>query len=83
MLVTSHLEITSKKKLSSLPGVSSGTSLLLWSSLRNRFETDDEAFDIWEKKIGFPKERIYRFEKRIIFGQWAMLVHVGHAPKYL
>ncbi len=24
---------------------------------------DDEAFDIWNKKIGIPKERIYRFGK--------------------
>ena len=24
---------------------------------------DDEAFDIWEKEIGVPKERIYRFGK--------------------
>jgi alanyl-tRNA synthetase len=27
------------------------------------YEDDDEAFAIWEKQIGIPKERIYRFDK--------------------
>ncbi len=27
------------------------------------YEDDDEAFEIWEKEIGVPKERIYRFGK--------------------
>ncbi|MCR5792236.1 MAG: alanine--tRNA ligase [Lachnospiraceae bacterium] len=27
------------------------------------FETDDEAFDIWNKEIGIDKERIFRFGK--------------------
>ncbi len=27
------------------------------------FESDDEAFDIWNKEIGIPKERIFRFGK--------------------
>ena len=27
------------------------------------YEEDDEAFEIWEKEIGIPKDRIYRFGK--------------------
>lgn len=27
------------------------------------FRTDDEAYDIWHKEIGVPKERIYRFDE--------------------
>ncbi len=27
------------------------------------YEDDDEAFEIWNKKMGIPKERIYRFGK--------------------
>ncbi len=27
------------------------------------YENDDEAFEIWEKEIGVPKERIFRFGK--------------------
>ena len=27
------------------------------------YESDDEAFDIWNKEIGIPKERIFRFGK--------------------
>ncbi len=27
------------------------------------YEEDDEAFDIWEKKVGIPADRIYRFGK--------------------
>ncbi len=27
------------------------------------YENDDEAFEIWEKEIGIPKERIFRFGK--------------------
>ena len=27
------------------------------------YETDDEAFDIWNKEIGVPEERIFRFGK--------------------
>ena len=27
------------------------------------YENDDEAFDIWNKEIGIPKERIFRFGK--------------------
>jgi len=27
------------------------------------YESDDEAFDIWNKEIGIPEERIYRFGK--------------------
>ena len=34
------------------------------------FETDDEAFEIWDKKIGFPKERIYSFGEADNF--WSM-----------
>jgi len=33
------------------------------------FRTDDEAYDIWAKKIGVPKERIYRFDEKDNF--WA------------
>lgn len=33
------------------------------------FRTDDEAYDIWHKKIGVPKERIYRFDEKDNF--WA------------
>ncbi|SMF71802.1 alanine--tRNA ligase [Pseudobacteriovorax antillogorgiicola] len=34
------------------------------------FETDDEAADIWINKVGFPKERIYRFGEKDNF--WSM-----------
>lgn len=34
------------------------------------FETDDEASDIWEKQIGVPKERIFRFDEKDNF--WRM-----------
>ena len=27
------------------------------------FRTDDEAYDIWHKQIGIPKERIFRFDE--------------------
>ena len=33
------------------------------------FRTDDEAYDIWHKQIGIPKERIYRFDEKDNF--WA------------
>lgn len=28
------------------------------------FRDDDEAYDIWHKQIGIPKERIYRFDEK-------------------
>jgi len=28
------------------------------------FRTDDEAYDIWHKVVGVPKERIYRFDEK-------------------
>ncbi len=28
------------------------------------FRTDDEAYDIWHKIVGVPKERIYRFDEK-------------------
>ena len=34
------------------------------------FETDDEAEKIWTDKVGFPKERIYRFGEKDNF--WSM-----------
>ena len=34
------------------------------------FETDDEAFEIWEKEIGIPKEKIFRFGEKDNF--WRM-----------
>jgi alanyl-tRNA synthetase len=33
------------------------------------YEDDDEAFEIWQKEIGIPKERIYRFGKADNFWQ--------------
>jgi len=33
------------------------------------FRTDDEAYDLWHKVIGVPKERIYRFDEKDNF--WA------------
>lgn len=33
------------------------------------FRTDDEAYDIWHKQVGVPKERIYRFDEKDNF--WA------------
>ncbi len=33
------------------------------------YEEDDEAFEIWEKAVGIPKERIYRFGKKDNFWQ--------------
>ncbi len=33
------------------------------------FRTDDEAYDIWHKEIGVPKERIFRFDEKDNF--WA------------
>lgn len=33
------------------------------------YQDDDEAFAIWEKEIGVPKERIYRFGKKDNFWQ--------------
>jgi alanyl-tRNA synthetase len=33
------------------------------------FRTDDEAYDIWHKQIGIPKERIFRFDEKDNF--WA------------
>ncbi len=33
------------------------------------YEEDDEAFEIWEKSVGIPKERIYRFGKKDNFWQ--------------
>lgn len=33
------------------------------------FRTDDEAYDIWHKVVGVPKERIYRFDEKDNF--WA------------
>jgi alanyl-tRNA synthetase len=34
------------------------------------FREDDEAWDIWEKQIGVPKNRIYRFDEKDNF--WSM-----------
>lgn len=34
------------------------------------FREDDEAYGIWEKQIGVPKERIYRFDEKDNF--WSM-----------
>ncbi|MFT6765636.1 MAG: alanyl-tRNA synthetase, partial [Alteromonas naphthalenivorans] len=33
------------------------------------YQDDDQAFEIWEKQIGIPKERIYRFGKEDNFWQ--------------
>jgi alanyl-tRNA synthetase len=33
------------------------------------FREDDEAYDIWHKEIGIPKERLYRFDEKDNF--WA------------
>ena len=33
------------------------------------YESDDEAFDIWNKEIGIPKEKIFRFGKEDNFGE--------------
>ncbi len=34
------------------------------------YKDDDEAFDIWEKKVGVPKDKIFRFGEKDNF--WAM-----------
>ena len=39
---------------------------------------DDEAFNIWNKEVGIPSERIFRFGKRITSGSMAQ-VHAVHA----
>ena len=42
------------------------------------YEEDDEAFDIWNKKMGIPAERIFRFGKEDTSGSMvqARVVHV-------
>ena len=42
------------------------------------YEEDDEAFDIWNKKMGIPAERIFRFGKEDNFWEHgsARVVHV-------
>ena len=39
---------------------------------------DDEAFDIWNKEIGIPADRIFRFGKKITSGSMVQVpvVHV-------
>ena len=37
---------------------------------------DDEAFDIWNKEIGVAKDRIFRFEKKIISGNMVPVLAV-------
>ena len=41
---------------------------------------DDEAFDIWNKEIGIPADRIFRFGKKITSGSMAQ-VPVVHVQK--
>ena len=42
---------------------------------------DDEAFDIWNKEIGIPAERISNLAKRITSGSTAQ-VHAVHVPRF-
>lgn len=45
---------------------------------------DEEAFQIWHKKVGLPAERIIRLSKRITFGDHLdQLVLVGHALRFI
>ena len=44
------------------------------------YEDDDEAFDIWNKKMGIPAERIFRFGKEDNFWEHVQ-VHAVHVPR--
>ena len=37
------------------------------------YQDDDEAFEIWNKEIGIPAERIFRFGKEDNFGNMAQV----------
>lgn len=75
-LETSLLEIISRMKQSSGPGSSLQK---LWDLIRTdyilQYEDDDEAFEIWNKKMGIPAERIFRFGKEDNHGS-TVQVHV-------
>lgn len=46
------------------------------------YEEDDEAFDIWNKKMGIPAERIFRFGKEDNF--WSMVqARVVHVQRFI
>lgn len=57
----------------------------LWVTV---YETDDEAFDIWEKEVGIPRERIIRIgdnkgapTRLITSGRWATPALAVRAPR--
>lgn len=57
----------------------------LWVTV---YETDDEAFDIWEKEVGIPRERIIvsvttkaRLTRLITSGRWATPALAVRAPR--
>jgi len=43
----------------------------------HRYRDDDEAFHIWHQQVGVAAERIVAWEKRTIFGPWAIRARVG------
>jgi len=47
------------------------------------FQDDEESYEIWLKKIGIPKNKIYRFGKRRITGRQVLLqkVQMGLAAR--
>ena len=45
------------------------------------FTTDDEAFDIWHKEIGLPKDKIHRLGEKENLWRWATSVPADPARK--
>lgn len=57
----------------------------LWVTV---YESDDEAYEIWEKEVGIPRERIIRIGDNKVrhthlttSGRWVTLVRAARAPK--
>jgi len=52
----------------------------LWVTV---FQNDDEAADIWHKKIGAPKSEFNDVEWKIIFGPWEFPAHAVRVLKFI
>ena len=46
------------------------------------YEEDDEAFEIWNKEIGIPAERIFRFGKADNFWEHGAMAR-GPVPRFI
>jgi alanyl-tRNA synthetase len=52
----------------------------LWASV---YLDDDEAYDLWHKRIGIPESRMIRWEKKRISGPWATPAPAARAARFI